>query len=81
MLTRIRNGSLARHSFTRIQYSKLNFLIDGSFIFNILLISAGLTTFYSFKLMYIIFIKKPTIEINKNKKRLGTNSIIFSLVD
>ena len=24
MLTRIRNGSLARHSFTRIQYSKLN---------------------------------------------------------
>ena len=24
MLTRIRNGSLARHSFTRIRYSKLN---------------------------------------------------------
>ena len=31
--------------------------------------------------MYIIFIKKPTIEIIKNKKRIGNNSIIFSLVD
>ncbi len=46
-----------------IQYSKLNFLIDGSFVFNILLLSAGLTTFYSFKLLYIIFIKNPTIKI------------------
>ena len=27
MLTRIRNASLARHSFTRIQYSKLNIAI------------------------------------------------------
>jgi small subunit ribosomal protein S8 len=27
MLTRIRNGSLARHSFTRIRYSKLNLAI------------------------------------------------------
>jgi NADH:ubiquinone oxidoreductase subunit 5 (subunit L)/multisubunit Na+/H+ antiporter MnhA subunit len=50
-----------------IQYSKLNFLIDGSFVFNILLLSAGLTTFYSFKLLYIIFIKNPTIKIYYHK--------------
>ena len=49
-----------------IQYSKLNFLIDGNFIYNILLISAGLTTFYSFKLLYVIFIKKPTLKTLKN---------------
>jgi len=49
-----------------IQYSKLNFLLDGNFIYNILLISAGLTTFYSFKLLYIIFIKKPTIKLISN---------------
>jgi ribosomal protein S8 len=29
MLTRIRNASLARHSFTRIQYSKLNIAVSG----------------------------------------------------
>ena len=42
-----------------INLSKLNFLIDGNFIYNILLFSAGLTSFYSFKLLYILFIKKP----------------------
>lgn len=45
-----------------IQYSKLNFLIDGNFIYNILLFSAGLTSFYSFKLYYIIFIKRPLLK-------------------
>jgi len=44
-----------------IQYSKLNIILESNFIFNVLLLSAGFTTFYSFKLMYIIFIKKPTI--------------------
>jgi NADH-ubiquinone oxidoreductase chain 5 len=46
-----------------IQYSKLNFLLDGDFVYNILLLSAGLTTFYSFKLLFIIFIKKPSLYI------------------
>lgn len=46
-----------------IQYSNLNFLLDGNFVYNILLLSAGLTTFYSFKLLYIIFIKKPSLNI------------------
>ena len=51
-----------------IQSSKITFLINGNFIFYILLFSAGLTTFYSFKLLYIIFIKKPTLIITKNDK-------------
>jgi NADH-ubiquinone oxidoreductase chain 5 len=46
-----------------IQYSKLNFLLEGDFTYNILLFSAGLTTFYSSKLFYHLFIKKPTIKI------------------
>merc|ERR1712127_822892 len=46
-----------------IQYSKLNFLLDGNFTYNILIFSAGLTTFYSSKLFFSIFIKKPTIKI------------------
>jgi NADH-ubiquinone oxidoreductase chain 5 len=46
-----------------IQYSKTNFLLEGNFIFFILLLCAGLTTFYSFKLLYSIFIKKPTFEV------------------
>jgi NADH:ubiquinone oxidoreductase subunit 5 (subunit L)/multisubunit Na+/H+ antiporter MnhA subunit len=51
-----------------IQLSKLTFIIEGNFIYNILLFSAGLTTFYSFKLLYIIFFKKPTLKIKKNVK-------------
>lgn len=41
--------------------SKLNFLINGTFTYNILLFSAGLTTFYSFKLYYTLFIKRPIL--------------------
>lgn len=47
-----------------INFSKINFILESNFIFNILLISAGFTTFYSFKLMFIIFIKKPTIVLS-----------------
>jgi NADH:ubiquinone oxidoreductase subunit 5 (subunit L)/multisubunit Na+/H+ antiporter MnhA subunit len=46
-----------------IQNSKLNFLIDGNFVYNILLFSAGLTTFYSCKLLYILFYKKSSFSI------------------
>jgi len=60
-----------------IQYSKLNFLIDGSFVFNILLLSAGLTTFYSFKLLYIIFIKNPTIAIIKTTPEISYSYLEF----
>ena len=64
-----------------IQYSKLNFLLDGNFISDILIISAGLTTFYSFKLLYIIFIKKPTITLTtKNLKKKTTMNFNFDMV-
>lgn len=40
-----------------LQFSKINFLIDGNFVYNILIFSAGLTTFYSSKLIFYIFYK------------------------
>ena len=46
-----------------IQYSILNFLIEGNFVFHVLLFSAGLTTFYSFTLLYRVFNKNPNIYI------------------
>merc|ERR1712127_425294 len=49
-----------------IQYSILNFLIEGNFIFHILLFSAGLTTFYSFTLLYRVFNKNPNIYLKSS---------------
>lgn len=44
-----------------LQFSKINFLIDGNFVYNILIFSAVLTTFYSSKLFFYIFYKKPKL--------------------
>ena len=47
-----------------IQLSYLNISFNGDFIYQILLLSAGLTSFYTYKLLFIILTKKPQYKLS-----------------